>query len=119
MENDMEIEHEYEIDEEEKTYEEMAAMATSNPPNGICYCCGSPYVGYGHNPWPLCDELDHNSRACDECNRYIAGYRMVDVVNRNNWPQFYRAVQRRVIKDRQPLTPVQSIFHEFVGSKTA
>lgn len=33
-----------------------------------CCLCGQEIVGYGNNPYPLCDEEDYESRCCDMCN---------------------------------------------------
>jgi len=33
-----------------------------------CNLCAKRFVGYGNNPYPLCDAKDLKSRCCDECN---------------------------------------------------
>lgn len=35
---------------------------------GKCCLCGSTYVMYGNNPYPLCDKDDYESRCCNMCN---------------------------------------------------
>ncbi len=32
----------------------------------VCNICGKPIVGYGNNPYPICDTDEE--RCCDECN---------------------------------------------------
>lgn len=72
-------------------------MATkSNPPEFKCLICGSNETNYGNNPYPLCDEKDYQSRACDKCNqRYVVMYRASDIVNRKNWKIILNMCRRR------------------------
>ena len=35
---------------------------------GTCCLCHNHYEGWGHNPYPLCDKEDYDSRCCDRCN---------------------------------------------------
>ena len=37
-----------------------------NPPVLTCCLCGSTFVGWGNNPFPLSDKED--DKCCDECN---------------------------------------------------
>lgn len=37
-------------------------------PSFTCNLCGSKFLGYGNNPWPLCDDNDYESRCCDDCD---------------------------------------------------
>lgn len=56
-----------------------------------CCICGCLYIGYGNNPYPLCDEDDHESRACDNCNhQYVIQARMMNsgeepLITKDNW----------------------------------
>ena len=34
-----------------------------------CCLCGQEFVGYGNNPYPLCDRNDYESRCCNECDQ--------------------------------------------------
>jgi len=36
--------------------------------NQICVLCSKVIEGYSHNPWPLCEESDFESRCCEQCN---------------------------------------------------
>lgn len=31
-----------------------------------CCICGETFIGWGNNPWPVCD--GENDRCCDACN---------------------------------------------------
>lgn len=41
-----------------------------------CCICGEEYVGYGNNPYPLCNEDDYDSRCCDSCNNLVIKARL-------------------------------------------
>jgi hypothetical protein len=52
---------------------EQTKMNTSNsdhetPQGGKCCLCEGNYEGWGHNPYPLVEEEDYESRCCDHCN---------------------------------------------------
>jgi len=33
-----------------------------------CNLCAKRFIGFGNNPYPLCDFNDYKARCCDECN---------------------------------------------------
>jgi hypothetical protein len=35
-----------------------------------CSLCEQSFIGYGNNPYPLCDEDDYEATCCDTCNIY-------------------------------------------------
>ena len=37
------------------------------PTDFRCCLCGKPFYGYGHNPYPITNDV--RMRCCDECNR--------------------------------------------------
>ena len=42
----------------------------------VCNICGKPIVGYGNNPYPICDTDEE--RCCDECNNaYVIPARLI------------------------------------------
>lgn len=43
-----------------------------------CNLCGKEIVGFGNNPYPLCNDDDFESRCCDDCNNnYVIGARII------------------------------------------
>ena len=51
---------------------------------GDCCLCDGRYERWGNNPYPLCDEHDHESRCCDDCNaRKVIPARMVDMFKKD------------------------------------
>lgn len=43
-------------------------ITNSNLEEKTCCICGKKFIGWGNNPYPLCDKDDYESRCCDECN---------------------------------------------------
>ena len=49
----------------------------------ICCICGKKFVGWGNNPYPLCDKEDYESRCCDACNdNHVVPARLAILVSR-------------------------------------
>lgn len=54
--------------DELKTAIAQAEREKEEGKTGDCCLCDGRYENWGNNPYPLCDEDDHESRCCHACN---------------------------------------------------
>lgn len=61
-----------------------AEAERENSKTGDCCLCDGRYERWGNNPYPLCEEDDHESRCCHECNaRKVIPARMANMFKRD------------------------------------
>jgi hypothetical protein len=71
----------------------------SSSNNETCSLCDAPAIGWGNNPFPLCDIDDEVSRCCDTCNTAVIQARVLAFRKKCESPEEARALFKG--KDRK------------------
>jgi hypothetical protein len=64
----------------------------SSSNNETCSLCDAPAIGFGNNPFPLCDIDDEVSRCCDTCNMAVIQARILAFRKKCESPEEARAL---------------------------
>jgi hypothetical protein len=64
----------------------------SSSNNETCSLCDAPAIGFGNNPFPLCDIDDEVSRCCDTCNTAVIQARVLAYRKKCESPEEARAL---------------------------
>ena len=64
----------------------------SSSNNETCSLCDAPAIGFGNNPFPLCDIDDMVSRCCDTCNTAVIQARVLAYRKKCESPEEARAL---------------------------
>ena len=78
-----------------------------------CCLCGKTFVGWGNNPYPLCDKTDTESRCCDDCNvKYVIPARIA-LNARDKKNENYQIGDRILILHLQGESPRNMLNYRF------